>query len=104
MLDDRANVVLLGPSAPCAVRDVEHSRQGPRLVLNRQVDQGGAEQEDGQSVDRHPFPDSAGGGESRARRNQPGAGSAPAARLTSARRCSRKASSAALAVSSIARR
>ncbi len=39
-----------------------------------------------------------------ARRLQPGAGSAPAARLTSARRCSRKARSAVFAVSSIARR
>lgn len=43
-------------------------------------------------------------GDRRARRPQPGAGSAPAARLTSARRCSRKARSAAFAVSSIARR
>jgi hypothetical protein len=43
-------------------------------------------------------------GERRARRPQPGADSAPAARLTSARRCSRKARSAAFAVSSIARR
>lgn len=43
-------------------------------------------------------------GDRRARRAQPGAGSAPAARLTSARRCSRKARSAAFAVSSIARR
>ena len=43
-------------------------------------------------------------GDRRARRPQPGADSAPAARLTSARRCSRKARSAAFAVSSIARR
>jgi hypothetical protein len=43
-------------------------------------------------------------GDRRARRPQPGAGSAPSARLTSARRCSRKARSAAFAVSSIARR
>lgn len=43
-------------------------------------------------------------GDRRARRPQPGAGSAPAARLASARRCSRKARSAAFAVSSIARR
>ena len=42
-------------------------------------------------------------GDRRARRPQPGAGSAPAARLTSARRCSRKARSAAFDVSSIAR-